>query len=160
MSKFYADRFYKNENGEYFTGEYLKNHHYLDHNAAQENGYIWISYENGMSWDDFNNELSGKTITCNYSQIFSPDSQMILCNNIPDVHPEIWDCIENGDYYDDENDEYSEIFQWYIIDDNTAARLKEHTNEIIFYLENLDLYILGITHWGTGWSHVTTEFIY
>lgn len=160
MSKFYADKFYKDLNGEYYTGEYLKNHYQLDHAAALEKGYTWITFENGMSWDDFHQEMNGKTVTCNYSQIFNPDSSMILCNNICNVFPEIWDCIENGDVYDDENDEYSEIFQWYIIDDNTAERLKEHTDEIIFYWPAADLYILGVTHWGTGWNYVTSEFVY
>lgn len=160
MSKFYADRFYKDGNGNYYTGEYLKNHHNMDHNSAQENGYIWVSYENGMSWDEFHAELSGKVITCNYNQIFNPDSQMILCNNICDICPELFEYIENGSDYDEETDCYSEIFQYYIIDNNTAERLKEHTNEIVYYWPEADLYILGVTHCGTGWGYVTAEFVY
>ena len=160
MSKFYADKFYKDNHGCYYTGEYLKNHFNLNHADAVENDYLWISYENGLSWDQFNNELEGKFVTCNYAQLFSPDANMILCNNICDVFPDIWDHVENGTTYDEENDAWAEIFQWYIIDENTAGRLKEHTDEIIFYWPDADLYILGVTHWGTGWNYVTTEFVY
>ena len=159
MSKFYADRFYKNEAGEYFTGEYLKNHYQIDEEHAAEKGYTSVNFDNG-NWNEFNNEMEGKTVYCNYTQLFYPDSNMILCNELPNVFPEMWEYIENGSEYDEENDEYTEIFQYYIIDPCTAERLKEHTNEIIYYIEKLDIYVLGVTHWGTGWSHVTAEFIY
>jgi hypothetical protein len=72
----------------------------------------------------------------------------------------MWEYIENGSDYDEEDDTYREIYQYYIIDPTTAERLKEHTNEIIYYIEKLDLYILGVTHWGTAWSHCAAEFIY
>jgi hypothetical protein len=157
MTNFYADRFYKNADGEYFTGEYLKNHHNIIPDLIE--GYTEIEYRT-RSWDDFNNEMEGKTVYCNYSQIFYPDSQMILCNELPNAFPKMWEYIENGSDYDEENDEYTEIYQYYIIDPGTAERLKEHTDEIIFYIEKLDLYVLGVTHWGTSWTHCTAEFIY
>ena len=155
MSKFYADKFYRSASGNYYTGEYLKHNFNLDHDKALAEGYTWISYMNGFQWDEFNHELKGKTVTCNYSQIFAPDSQRIMCNNISDVHPYLWDYLENGD-----PDEETDIFQWYIIDDNTADRLKEHTNELVFYWPEADLYILGVTHWGTAWDYVAAEFVY
>lgn len=160
MSKFYADRFYKNQAGEYFTGEYLSHNHQYDHAKAEANGYTLIDYKAPNTWDDFHKEMKGKTVYCNYSQIFNTDSSLILCNNIPEICPLIWDYLENGDTYDEESDTYSEIFQWFIIDDNTAERLKEHTDEIIFYWSEADLYILGVTHWGTSWDYVTAEFVY
>lgn len=159
MSKFYADRFYKDASGEYYTGEYLKNHYGYDHKTALENDFEYLDLEK-LGWDAYHGELEGENVRCNYSQIFYPDSNMILCNNIPEAHPEIWDGLENGEVYDEENDYYYDIFQWYIIDYNTAERLKEHTDEIIFYIDALDLYVLGVTHWGTGWDHVGTDFRY
>ena len=160
MSKFYADNFYRNAAGEYFTGEYLNNHYNYNHAQAENNGYILVDYKAPNAWDNFHKEMNGKTVTCNYSQIFNPDSNMILCNNIPEIFPEVWDYLENGSIYDEENDCCSEVFQWFIIDDNTAERLKEHTDEIIFYWPDADLYILGVTHWGTGWDYVTAEMVY
>lgn len=50
-----------------------------------------------------------------------------------------------------------EIFQYYIISDEGAHILYELTNEIVFYNEELDMYIWGATHWGTGWDYVLTD---
>ncbi len=52
---------------------------------------------------------------------------------------------------------YDEIFQYYIISDEGARILKDWTNEIIFYNEALDMYVWGVTHWGTSWSYVLTD---
>lgn len=52
---------------------------------------------------------------------------------------------------------YKEIFQYYIISDNGAEILKAWTNEIIFYNEELDMYVWGVTHWGTSWDYVLTD---
>ena len=52
---------------------------------------------------------------------------------------------------------YDEIFQYYIISDNGAEILKDYTNEIVFYNETLDMYVWGVTHWGTAWSYVLTD---
>ena len=157
MKTVYQDTIYKDSTGRYFTGEYLKNNKNIIPDLVE--GYTEISHKT-MDWDELQNELTGKTIRCNYTQIFPADSQMILCNELPTVFPELWDSVENGDYYDDENDTYSEIFQFYIIDGDTAEQLKEHTDNIIFYIDALDLYVLGVTHWGTSWNYVPEDFIY
>ena len=49
------------------------------------------------------------------------------------------------------------IFQDYIISENGYALLSELTDEIVFYNEKLDLYIWGITHFGTSWDYVLTD---
>lgn len=50
-----------------------------------------------------------------------------------------------------------EIYQYYIISDEGARILCEFTNEIVFYNEELDMYVWGVTHWGTGWDYVLTD---
>lgn len=35
--------------------------------------------------------------------------------------------------------------------------LAEYTDEIVFYNEKLDVYIWGITHYGTSWDYVLTD---
>ena len=50
-----------------------------------------------------------------------------------------------------------EIFQYYIVDDD---RILQENNEIVFYCEELDLYIWGVTHWGTSWDYVLTGICY
>ena len=57
-----------------------------------------------------------------------------------------------------ENEEdNSEIFQYYIISDAGAQILEDWTNEIVFYNEELDMYVWGVTHYGTAWSYVLTD---
>ena len=46
----------------------------------------------------------------------------------------------------------NEIFQYFIISDPDF--LLEHTDEMVFHDEKLDLYIWGIDHFGTAWSGV------
>ena len=57
---------------------------------------------------------------------------------------------------EEEQDSTDEIFQYYIVSDNGAEILKE-INEIVFYNEALDMYVWGVTHWGTSWDYVLTD---
>ena len=59
----------------------------------------------------------------------------------------------NGSFLDDE------IFQYFIVSDNGAEILKEYTNDPIFYNEELDMYVWGVTHWGTAWDYVLTDVV-
>ena len=52
---------------------------------------------------------------------------------------------------------YQEVFQWFIISDNGAELLKEWTEEIVFYNAELDMYVWGVTHYGTSWDYVLTD---
>lgn len=49
------------------------------------------------------------------------------------------------------------IFQDYIISEYGYEFLAEHTDEIVFYNEKLDIYVWGITHFGTAWDYVLTD---
>lgn len=65
----------------------------------------------------------------------------------------------NDDYIDD-NGDYSdyvpEVFQWYIVDYNGATILQK-VGEIVYYNEELDMYVWGVTHYGTSWDYVLTN---
>lgn len=52
---------------------------------------------------------------------------------------------------------YNEIFQYFIISDNGAEILKEYTDEIVLYNSELDMYVWGVTHYGTSWDYVLTD---
>lgn len=52
---------------------------------------------------------------------------------------------------------YPEVFQWYIISDGGADILKDYTNEIVYYCETLGVYVWGVTHYGTSWDYVLTD---
>lgn len=53
-------------------------------------------------------------------------------------------------------EEIIDIYQWYIISDSGAQLLMRETDEIVFYDSELDIYVWGVTHWGTGWDYVLT----
>ena len=65
--------------------------------------------------------------------------------------------LENGSDYDEETEEFKDIYQWYIISDGGAEILKSYTDEIVYYLPILDCYIWAVTHWGTSWDYVLTD---
>ena len=58
----------------------------------------------------------------------------------------------------EENEEgYYEVYQYYIITDSGAEFLQEFTDEIVYYHQDLDMYVWGITHFGTSWDYVLTD---
>ena len=72
----------------------------------------------------------------------------ILNNTIRDRTMIDWE-IATGEFED-------MIFQDYIISEGGYEFLQEYTDELVFYNENLDLYIWAITHFGTAWDYVLT----
>ena len=84
----------------------------------------------------------------------------------------VGDCILNNEIiaatgYDDwelvsgdeecEDGEYYEIYQYYIISSAGYKFLADFTDEIVYYNERLDMYVWGITHFGTSWDYVLTD---
>ena len=55
-----------------------------------------------------------------------------------------------------EQDEQPEIFQYYIVSDAGADLLKDY-GEIVYYIPALDIYVWGVTHYGTSWDYVLTD---
>ena len=80
----------------------------------------------------------------------------ILNNNIINYEVDNWELI-NGVDYNEEKEEYIDIFQYYIIDNWGVEFLEKYTDEIVYYNEILDIYLWGITHWGTSWDYVLTN---
>lgn len=65
---------------------------------------------------------------------------------------------KNRDEADDlETQEAPEIFQFFIVDDAGAEIIQEWTDDPLFYCYALDMYIWGVTHWGTSWDYVLTD---
>lgn len=100
---------------------------------GKENGYLDYSTFSKAFDGVLNNDIIAKTQDIGY-----------------------WDIV-NGSEYDEESDSYTEIFQYYIVDNNGAEIIQNFTDEILFYNEELDLYVWGVTHWGTSWDHVLTD---
>ena len=55
-------------------------------------------------------------------------------------------------------EKYYEIYQYYLIGYGDAERLERFTNELVLYNEELDLYILCVTHFGTCWTGVPSNW--
>ena len=65
-----------------------------------------------------------------------------------------WEVV-NGE---EENEEgYYEVYQYYIISDSGARFLETYTDELVYYHTDLDMYVWGITHFGTSWDYVLTD---
>ena len=58
---------------------------------------------------------------------------------------------------DQERSYNQEIFQYYIVSDQGAEMIKQYTDDPLFYNETLDMYVWGITHFGTSWNYVLTD---
>lgn len=54
-------------------------------------------------------------------------------------------------------EEMIEVYQWYIITDSGAQLLIRDSDELVFYDDELDVYVWGVTHWGTSWDYVLTD---
>lgn len=79
-----------------------------------------------------------------YADFADQLGDMILCNEM--ANREL--VLVSGEW-----EEGDEVFQWYIISDLTFAI--QHTNELVFYDNELDVHVLGVTHWGTSWDYVS-----
>ena len=67
-----------------------------------------------------------------------------------------WELV-NGSDYDEENDEYTDVYQWFIVSDNGAQIIQDYTDEILYYHEDIDIYLWGVTHLGTSWDYVLMD---
>ena len=107
--------------------------------------YRWIHRKDLNSY-----ELDNKTLS--YKNLFYNDDALILCNNIIDDY----EFLELQNNFDDIDD--FEIYQYYLISDDLANRLINYTDEIVYYHNKLDIYVLGVCHFGTSWSYIPTNF--
>ncbi len=135
-----------------------------------------ISFIGNKDKDILEREKKNGYIT--YSTLADYVGSMVLCNNIIDRYGDTLE-VENGDletYFNGEYEEitreeyeeledngeqcYSEpvdIYQYYIITSSGADFLERYTDEIVFYDNQLDIYVWGITHYGTSWDYVFTN---
>ncbi len=74
-----------------------------------------------------------------------------------EIQEQIEKLEEEKEELEEEQYNCDEIFQYYIISSYGAELLERETNEIIFYNDALDLYVWGVTHWGTAWDYVLTD---
>lgn len=65
--------------------------------------------------------------------------------------------FENWELVSGEFGEDTCVFQYYIITESGYDFLNEYTDEIVYYNNDLDMYVWGITHFGTSWDYVLSD---
>jgi hypothetical protein len=132
-------------NSEYFYGNKISEY-------GLKNGYV--DYRTlAKSFDMvLNNDIIQKTADIGYWETVNGSEMYYIDNTTGDY-------IDYDDITDWDNvyENYAEIYQYYIISEPGYRILSELTDEIVFYNEILDMYIWGVTHWGTSWDYVLTD---
>lgn len=84
---------------------------------------------------------------------------LILCNNIEQVDEELLYGETIGLEYDEETEEYPEIYQYYLTSwsDSDVKWLHDHFGLMFAYSSILDLWVLLVDHYGTGWGYVQVD---
>jgi hypothetical protein len=102
-----------------------------------------------------NGYINYRTLATAFDAVLCNDITKLFFTEINGVHQEAE--LYNGTDYNEEDDYYYDIFQYYIIDNNGVSILEDNTDEIIYYLPELDIYVWGVTHYGTPWNGVNTN---
>ena len=106
------------------------------------------------------NTTETKTMYTDYkTAVHWCNNALIMCNNIPQIDPSV---IDNArfDWYDEETETETEVFQWFITDCSQwdVEYLEEHFPGLLFtYSDLLDCFILCVDHFGTAWVSVRIE---
>ena len=124
-------------------------------NAVLNNNIMNLTYDIG-SWEQVSGtidntdeieELEEKRDELEEENESSPSQ--IIENEINGINDQI-------EELEREQDDEQEVLQWFIISD-WGARLLQNINEIVYYNEKLDMYLWGVTHYGTSWDYVLTN---
>lgn len=112
-----------------------------------------------VNMEDLNDEEK-KTNRISYRRLINRIGDIWLFNKAPELSDYEFD-FEIGNDYDEETDEYLDIYQYYLIDINeyTLEKLQELKCEdlIIGWSDKLEEYVLFVTHFGTSWDYVMTS---
>jgi len=110
------------------------------------------------------NEEEKRTGKASYASIINRFfKNLVLCNDIVKVDYELEDVI--GKQYDEESEEYVDIYQYFITDipswslEYLQELVKDNNDDsiLLLYSNVLNCYVLAVTHFGTGWSYVPTN---
>ena len=124
-----------------------------------------VTFKNGKTLGIYDGKFFGVEVSTEpcmkgqldyYAMIHGFCDAMILNNEII-RHADDWEVV-NGSDHDEETGEYFEVFQYFIIDGNGAEYLEEYTDQLVYYSESLDMYLLGVTHCGTAWDCVNSGY--
>jgi hypothetical protein len=101
------------------------------------------------------NRVDYRTLAASFDAVLCNDITKLFYSTINNEYNEIE--YYNGTDYNEEEDYYYDVYQYYIIDNNGADILQRYTDEIVYYLPAIDVYVWGVTHFGTSWDYVLTD---
>lgn len=146
--------------GKYFYGNEISQY-------GQEHGYVDYATLAKAFDAVLNNEIIQKTYEVGYweqesgfvdhtEEIEELQEKIEELEEQEDAEEEIAELQNKIEELEEEQDYMDEIYQYYIVSDR-GAEILEEINEIIFYNEELDMYVWGVTHYGTSWDYVLTD---
>lgn len=148
-NKLYGTYFYGNE-----ASEYAKEQGYLDYatfakafDAVLANDVISKTYDIGF-WKQENGFID------NQEEIEELQEKLEELQEDSEEFTEIQERIEELEY---QQERHPDIYQYFIVSNNGAKLIKEYTNDPLYYNEELDIYVWGVTHYGTFWDYVLTD---
>lgn len=171
-------------NGKYFFGNeissYGQKNGYVDYFTLAK-AFNHVMCNNIIT--RLNNEVGYFEPYCGLEEYYEHDGEEYSANELEDmisetegkiseIEEEIEDNEENGELKEEleelnkqleemnealNNPCYADIYQYFIIDSSGAEILANWTNEIVYYNEELDMYVWCVTHWGTSWNYVLTN---
>lgn len=82
------------------------------------------------------------------------------CGNLIEYYDKDGNEVSEEEYenIDDGCISYKDVYQYYLISGQDAERLREFTKEVVIYNEELDIYLLCVTHYGTAWSGISANW--
>lgn len=131
--------------------------------STDERGYKKYGY---VSEDELNEEEK-KYKSASFLRVWKETIRdSILCNDIIKEMEarDIYDVVRI-DNYEEDDDGYVDEFQYFIVEfDNWFGETEEEKKQIVdklgctlYYIKSLDVYVIGITHYGTSWDYVSTD---
>jgi len=108
------------------------------------------------------NEHEKKYNRISYRRLVERLGDIWLFNQAPALSDYDFEYELNSDY-NEETDEYTDIYQYYLFDINSYMIEKlqklQCTDLIIAWSAKLENYILLVDHFGTSWDYVLTDII-
>lgn len=85
------------------------------------------------------------------------NNSYILCNNITEIDPSVYDNMRFS-YYD-EDDNAIDIYQWYLTSayESDVEWLEKSFGLLFTYSDLLDCFVLCVDHFGTSWHGVSCD---
>lgn len=160
--------------GTYFYGnevsDYAKEQGYLDYrtlakafDAVLNNDIMSITNSNEIGyWNQENGMIDNSDEIEELENKISDTEEKMeeldeKSNDYKVLESEIDEMQSRIDELQNQQDYPPEVFQWYIVDGNGADIIKEYTDDPLYYNEALDMYLWGVTHYGTSWDYVLTD---